>query len=250
MKKFLLIALAAFVFSTAVTAAETTIISGDKKETVKTETAKKPAKTEAKSETPVAKAEASTATAEAKADEKKGAEKPAKPSVVTLTMGRADAPVTIDEYASLGCPHCQDFHLNTLPQLKATYVDSGKVKIIFHHFPLDKASVDAALLVHCVKPEQAWDVVNLLYKEQENWAHDPKYQTKLLGYGMMLGLTEKQIKACLNSTEKRDDILRARVAANKKLKVESTPTLVFNGGAAKLSGSQTFEQMSAIINKM
>ncbi len=176
--------------------------------------------------------------------------KEAPKSVITLSVGSKDAPVVIDEYVSLGCPHCQDFHINTLPQLKATFVDSGRVRIVLHHFPLDKASVDAALLVHCVPPEQAWDVVNLLYKEQENWARDPKYQTKLLGYGAMLGLPEKTIKACLNSTEKRDEILKARVDANKKLKVESTPTFIFNKGAAKLSGTQSFDQMAAIINKM
>lgn len=175
---------------------------------------------------------------------------PKSKSVITLTLGRADAPITINEYASLGCPHCQDFHLNTLPQLKATYIDSGRVKIIFHHFPLDKASVDAALLVHCVPSEQAWDVVNLLYREQENWARDPKYQTRLLGYGAMLGLDEKKIKSCLNDTAKRDDILRARVYANKTLKVESTPTFLFGDGKARLQGSQTFEQMAAILNKM
>lgn len=205
MKKFLLIAFAALLFSAPLIAAE---------KTEKTET------------------------------------KPARPSAITLTLGNPDAPVVIDEYASLGCPHCQDFHLNTLPQLKATYLDSGRARIVFHHFPLDKASVDAALLVHCVKPDQAWDMVNLLYKEQENWARDPKYQTKLLGYGMMMGLPEKTIKACLNSAEKRDEILRARVNANKKLKVESTPTFIFNGGAAKLSGTQSFDQIAAIINKM
>ncbi|HCM84359.1 MAG TPA: thioredoxin domain-containing protein [Alphaproteobacteria bacterium] len=173
-----------------------------------------------------------------------------KKSVITLSMGRADAPVVIDEYASLGCPHCQDFHKNTLPQLKATFIDSGRVRIIFHHFPLDKASVDAALFVHCVPADQAWDVVKLLYDDQENWARDPKYQTKFLGYAAMLGLPEKTLKACLADTAKRDEILKARVHADKKLKVESTPTFIFNKGTAKLSGTQSFEQMSNIINKM
>lgn len=247
MKKLFLLALAATLFSAPLIAAEKTTAT----ETVVIEnTAKATApKQEEKAGVPEKAAEKKDEVKKTEADET-AEKKPAKPSVVTLSIGRADAPVVIDEYASLGCPHCREFHMNTLPQLKATYVDGGKVRLVLHHFPLDKASVDAALLVHCVKPEQAWDAVNLLFTEQENWARDPKYQTKLLGYGAMLGLPEKTIKACLNNVEKRDDILRARVNANKKLKVESTPTFIFNGGKAKLSGVQSFEQMAEIINKM
>ena len=44
--------------------------------------------------------------------------------------GRADAPVTVVEYASLGCPHCAAFHAETFPKLKKDYIDTGKVKLI------------------------------------------------------------------------------------------------------------------------
>jgi protein-disulfide isomerase len=176
------------------------------------------------------------------------ADKPA--PAPTVTIGKSDAPITVDEYASLGCPHCQDFHENTLPQLKATYIDGGKAKLVYHFFPLDKASVDAALLVECVPPSQAVDVINLLYRQQSDWAHDPKYDDKLHGYGLMLGLTQKTIDACLNDTKMRDAILQGRVDANKNLKVNATPTFIFNGGTARLDGFQTFDQMAAVLNKM
>lgn len=184
-----------------------------------------------------------------------------KTSAPTITIGKTDAPILIDEYASLGCSHCADFHLNTLPQLKATYLDSGKVKIVYHYFPLDKASVDAALLVECVPPVQKPDVVALLYKEQEKWAHDAKYQDKLKGYGAMLGLTEKTIQSCLNDNKTRDAILQGRVDANKKQQIAATPTFIFNPAthantpiadksAARLVGEQSFDQMAAVLNKM
>ncbi|MBP0651988.1 thioredoxin domain-containing protein, partial [Mycobacterium tuberculosis] len=38
-------------------------------------------------------------------------------------LGKADAPITIIEYASMTCPHCQSFHLNVLPHVVKTYVD-------------------------------------------------------------------------------------------------------------------------------
>jgi len=172
-----------------------------------------------------------------------------KPSAPTITIGKATAPITVDEYASLGCPHCADFHLNTMPQLKMAYLDSGKVKIVYHFFPLDKASTDAALLVECA-PEEAENIITLLYRQQADWTRDTNYQNKLHGYGAMLGLPEKKIEACLNDTKMRDIILQGRVDANKNLQVNATPTFIFNGGASRLEGFQTFDQMTAVLNKL
>lgn len=168
----------------------------------------------------------------------------------TLVIGKADAKITIDEYASLGCSHCADFHLNTLPQLKATYLDTGKAKIVYHYFPLDKASTDAALLAECVPAAQKASVVTLLYSEQTKWAHEANYQDKLVGYGALLGLSEKTVRACLGNTKLRDAILQGRVDANTGLQVNSTPTFIFNHGASRLAGFQTFDQMAAVLNKM
>jgi protein-disulfide isomerase len=167
-----------------------------------------------------------------------------------ILLGQANAPITIDEYASLGCPHCADFDMNTLPQLKKTYIDSGKVKIIFHHFPLDKVSLDAALFVQCVPPAQAWDAINLLYFQQQKWVLDPDYQNKLVGYGAMLGLPEAAVKACLSNGKMRDMILQGRVDAVQKLKIEGTPTFIFNHSDQRLMGFQSFDQMVAVINKL
>lgn len=49
-------------------------------------------------------------------------------------MGDADAKVTIIEYASLTCPHCAKFHTETLPRLKAEYIDTGKAKLAYRDF--------------------------------------------------------------------------------------------------------------------
>lgn len=171
-------------------------------------------------------------------------------SAPVVVIGKADAPITIDDYASLGCPHCANFQLTTLPQIKKVYIDTGKVKFIFHHFPLDKASVDAALLVQCVSPLQAEQTINLLYREQANWARDEKYDDRLVGYGAMLGISETTARACLNDTKMRDAILQGRVDANTKFQINATPTFVFNGGTARLEGDQSFDQMAAVINKM
>ena len=171
-------------------------------------------------------------------------------SAPVLVMGSPDAPVTIDDYSSLGCPHCADFHLNTLPKIKKDFIDTGKVKFVFHEFPLDKASVDGALLVGCVPAAQAWDAINLLYYQQDKWAHDEKYDDKLVGYGQMLGLTEAKVKACLADDKKRDAFLQGRVDAVKKYNIEGTPTFIFNDGKARMMGAQPYDQVANAIKQL
>src|SRR3954470_6303796 len=66
-----------------------------------------------------------------------------------LVLGKADAPVTIVEYASMTCPHCAAFHKTTYPALKSKYIDTGKVRFIFREFPLDEVAVAASMLARC-----------------------------------------------------------------------------------------------------
>ena len=73
-----------------------------------------------------------------------------------LAIGQEDAPITIHEYSSLSCPHCAFFHKNTLPELMTNYVDTGKARIVFHDFPLNKKAFDASMVARCVAPEKRY----------------------------------------------------------------------------------------------
>ena len=63
-----------------------------------------------------------------------------------IVIGKADAPVTIVEYASMTCPHCAQFHNTIYPQLKEKYLDTGQAKLIFREFPLDDTALAASML--------------------------------------------------------------------------------------------------------
>ena len=56
-------------------------------------------------------------------------------------LGRANAPVTVIEYASFVCSHCAHWHTTVLPSFKARFIDTGQVKLVFRNLPTSPAQV-------------------------------------------------------------------------------------------------------------
>lgn len=52
-------------------------------------------------------------------------------------LGDEDAPITIVEFADYQCPFCRKFALQTFDQLKANYIDTGKIRFVYKDFPLE-----------------------------------------------------------------------------------------------------------------
>ena len=67
-----------------------------------------------------------------------------------IIIGSYDAMVKIKVFSSLTCPHCANFHIKVIPEIKKKYVESGKVQIILIDFPLDQAAFNASKLLHCL----------------------------------------------------------------------------------------------------
>ena len=103
-----------------------------------------------------------------------------------MSFGRADAPVTIVEYASLTCPHCRNFHLTTYPQFKKAYIDTGKVRYILREFPIGKTSGAATIALRCAKPEKYLTLFGKFMEQQASWVSqevrlDPDIQGRRAG---------------------------------------------------------------------
>lgn len=171
----------------------------------------------------------------------------AKP-VTEQVLGKADAPVTVVEYASLTCPHCAHFHKDVLPQLKARYIDAGKVKLVYRDFPLDQIALKAAVVAHCAGPERYFSFLNAMFSSQESWAYatDPVMALKQLA--RVGGLPEAEIDACLADRTMEDGVLRSRLDAQQQFKVNSTPSFVINGKL--VSGVQSIDDLAKVIDPL
>lgn len=166
-------------------------------------------------------------------------------------LGDEKAKVTIYEYSSFGCSHCADMHLEVLPELVKKYVDNGSVKIVFVPLPLEKNSMDAALLAECVAKDKYFDFANLLFKKQREWMLSFDTQKILRQYAALSGVGEEKAKICLKDDKTAARILGDRKAGLSDLGIKGTPSFIVSSkkGNDMLSGAQSLEVMGKIIDE-
>jgi protein-disulfide isomerase len=144
-------------------------------------------------------------------------------------LGRSDAPVTMIEYSSLTCPHCADFHRDTLPKLKAQYIDSGQMRYIYRDFPTSPLALGAGTIAHCVEPSRYFGFLDLLYADQKAWATSQNPLAELKIRAQLAGLSSEKVDACLKNEVLLKAIQQRQEAGAQQYKIDSTPTFIING---------------------
>jgi protein-disulfide isomerase len=176
---------------------------------------------------------------------------PADPRMVEHSRGKATAPVRIDEYYSLDCPHCAAFTQETLPQLQKTYIDTGKVFLVLHDFPLHEMALRATMLARCAPPDRFFPMIETLFAVQRGWLlqTEEASMAALKQQAKFAGLTDAQIEACLNDRGLEDAILTKRLEAEKELMITATPTFIFNQDSNnRIAAAATFDTFKQKID--
>ncbi len=168
-----------------------------------------------------------------------------------IIEGAEDAPVTVIEYASMTCPHCANFHINTWPDLKERYVDTGKVKFIFRDFPFDGSALRASMLARCGGKDRHGAFIDVLFQQQNDWGTAKtisELDERLGRVAKFGGIGEEAYQACMADKVLQTSIIEARLKGQNEFKIQSTPSFIING---KLhSGSMTIEAMAALIDPL
>jgi protein-disulfide isomerase len=149
-----------------------------------------------------------------------------------LSIGSPDAKVVIKVFSSLTCPHCANFHTAVYDKLKEEYIDNGLVRFEHHPFPLDLAALNAEIIVRCpTDNNKKFELLKEIYNKQKFWAVGSdidKINSLIKKVGTKFNLSEAEMNECLKNDAAQDEILSQRIDAQKKYKIESTPTIMVN----------------------
>jgi protein-disulfide isomerase len=145
--------------------------------------------------------------------------------------GSPDAPVKVVEYADFQCPACAQFATRLEGTLNKAYIESGKVQLIYHEFPLPQHAnaVKSAEAARCAGDQgKFWQMHDLLFSRQNEWenAGNP---TRLFGnYATALGLNQQAFSSCLATGTYTKAVTEAGTVA-QTAGIQQTPTFVVGG---------------------
>lgn len=146
------------------------------------------------------------------------------------SIGRADAPVTIVEYASFACHHCADWHQFVYPVLKQRYIDTGQVRLVFRNMPTppEELSLPGASLARCAAPDRFFDVASALFQGQAAALHGGTREAWYAPAIAASGRTKAQLEACATTPAVRAAINRD-VESGQAADATTTPAFFVNG---------------------
>ena len=163
-------------------------------------------------------------------------------------MGDATAPVTIIEYASLTCPHCADFHVNILPKLKKSYIDTGKARLVYRDFPLDRLALSGSMMARCAGRERYFGFIDTMYRKQASWRKAKDQLKALARIGLLGGISETDFDACMQNKAVEDQVMKMRLDAQNNFTIDSTPSFIING--KKYTGVVNFAGFEKILEPL
>ncbi|MBU6398639.1 MAG: DsbA family protein [Rhodospirillales bacterium] len=169
------------------------------------------------------------------------------PTETQRSIGSPSAPVTVQEFFSLTCPHCGEFATHTMPQVKANFVDTGKVQFIYHDFPLDQIALKAAQVSRYLPVAEYYPFIEALFASQNDWAFQEgeDYHARIFKYAALAGMDQATYDKAWNDTALGQWILNGQQEAEQVDQINATPTFIING--QKHPGAVDYDTFAALL---
>jgi protein-disulfide isomerase len=145
--------------------------------------------------------------------------------------GNPDAQVTVIEYSDFQCPFCGRFATSQALTLDQNYVETGKIKYVFHDYPLQQHpnAIPAAAAARCAGDQNAfWPMHDLLFANQNQWENLGDPQPQFAAYADQLKLNRDTFTQCMTSGKHTAAIQKAQQEGNQ-IQIPGTPTFVIDG---------------------
>ncbi len=179
------------------------------------------------------------------------------PSPNGLSLGNANASVTIDVFEDFQCPACKAFTENTEPLVIQNLVAAGKARYVFHNYPfIDGAgagnggeSDQAANASMCANEQgKFWEMHAILYANSEE-NQGAFSNRRLQAMAQSIGLDMNAFNTCF-SANKYEKEIQADFDLGQKMGVSGTPTAFVNGKQAGPAGQiPTYDDIAQAVQQ-
>ncbi len=143
------------------------------------------------------------------------------------TYGPPDAEVTLVEFGDFECPACRSA-FPVIDELKEDYGD--EVQFVYRHFPLSfhkNAELAARASEAAAKQGKFWEMHDMLFEKQSDWADSSKAESIFLDYAREIGLDIDKYKEDIKSDAVKQKVQRDIASAGTQ--VTGTPTFFLDG---------------------
>jgi protein-disulfide isomerase len=163
------------------------------------------------------------------------------------SVGKPDAKVTVNEYFSLTCSHCAAFARETYPLVKKDLIDTGKVRWVFHDYPLDQVALTAAMVAHYLPVDRYEPFIDALFNTQDRWAFNrgANPTDELWKMAALAGMSRATFDKAISDNDLKAWILKEQQADQDKWKIDSTPSFVIDG--KKYAGEMGYDAFRKLV---
>lgn len=164
-------------------------------------------------------------------------------------LGNPDAPILMAEYFSLSCSHCADFHHGAFKDIKANWIDTGKVRFEMRDFPLRGPAIFAHALARSVPANAYSGMIDILFKKQRDWAASEDPLGELARIARIAGIGQDAFTEIVQNRPLLEGIVAIAQNGYNKFNINSTPSFVINEDRV-LRGSGDYNRFLSVLNEI
>jgi protein-disulfide isomerase len=171
-------------------------------------------------------------------------------------LGDPSSPITIIDFSDFQCHLCARFVKNTEPLINETYIQIGRVALVFKHLPnrgLD--SMGAHLAAQCTNDQgKFWQFHNLLYENQQGIDTGWVNEENLRKFASQIpGLNIEQFNSCFG-TQKYKEFIDKDVELANSIGFFDAPNFIIvqsidGSDPEVIRGAQPFPAFQSVIDK-
>lgn len=163
-------------------------------------------------------------------------------------IGDANAPIVVAEYFSLSCSHCANFHFGTYNNIKADWIDTGKLRFEMRDFPLRGPAIFAHALARSVPVNAYEGMLDILFKQQKQWVTADDPVSALARIARIAGIGSDAFVEIIEDRPLLEGIIAIAQDGYSRFDINSTPSFVINDDQV-IRGNAEYDEFLSVLNE-